>query len=365
MKFIVDQEILNSSLQLLQAVVPYRSPLPVLQNVRIQADDNGLFCTTTNLEVATRIQIEADIEEPGDVILNCKKLAELVRVLPQNEIKFSLSASDRMTITSKSGRYRLIGMSSEEFPILPKCEGSSFSVEGQNLVQLIESTLFAASTEEVRYALNALYFNFKEDHLEVVATDGKKLSLIIYPEGANAESTNFLLPSSAAHEIKRSFATSEMVTVTVAENQVLLTDGKITLICRLLDAEYPTYTKILEVETTGSVVLNTRGLLESVRRVAMLANNKNYGVEIILPEDEQQARVFATTPEYGEGEEFLEVSDQSGSIHVGVDSRFIIQILSQINEPTVRMSFSSADKPVIFEPAEEKDQTCLLMPMKI
>ena len=363
MKFTVEQQPLNKSLQLLQSVVPFRSPVPALQNVRIQADDNGLICTTTDLETAIRIQIEADIEEQGDITINCKKLAELVRVLPQSEIKFSLSASDRMTITSKSGRYRLIGMSSEEFPVLPDCEGSSFSIEGHNLVRLLESTLFAASTEAVRYVLCALYFNFKEDHLEVVGTDGRKLSSITYPEGASTEGQNFLLPSAAAYEIKRSFASSSTVTVTVAENQVLLTDGQITLICRLLETEYPNYAKIMEVETTGSVILNRTELLESVKRVSMLANSKNHGIHIILPEDEEQARVFATTPEYGDGEEPLKVTDQDGTIHIGLDSRFVMDILSRINEPTVRISFSTEDKPIIIEPAEERDQTCLLMPM--
>ena len=365
MKFTIDQQVLSSSLQLLQAVVPHRSPLPVLQNVRIEANEDGLFCTTTNLEIATRIQIEADIKEPGDVILNCKKLAELVRVLPSTEIDFELSASDRVTLVSKSGKYKLVGMSSEEFPILPKCEGEVFTIEGPKLVNIIESTLFAASTEEVRYALNAIYFNFLEDRLEVVATDGKKLSLVKFPEGANAGLQSFLLPAAAANEIKRSFGLSESVDLTITENQIFLTDGKITLICRLMDAEYPNYPTILDNEYTGFVVLNTKDLLESVRRVSMLANNKNFRVELVFPEDNKQARVFAKTPEYGEGEEFLDIRDQLESLHVGMDSRFIIQVLSQISDPEVKVSFTAADKPLIFEPAEEKDQICLLMPMHL
>lgn len=363
MKFTVEQEALNRSLQLLQSVIPNRSPVAVLQNVRMTTNDDGLLCTATNLEVATQIQIDATVEEHGDIILNCRKLAELVRALPQSEIKFSLSASDRMTITSTSGRYRLIGMSSEEFPVLPECTGNSFSVKGEDLVRLLENTLFAASDDGVRVALNALYFNFKEDHLIVVATDGRKLSLVRYPEAANDELQNFLLPTSAAYEIRRCFAGSESVMITAAENRVLLTDGQVTLICRLVEIDYPNYQQIIEVETTGSVVLNRKELLNSVKRVSMLANSNNYGIHIILPEDQEQARVFAATPEYGDGEEPLKVSEQDGSIHVGLDYRFLIDILSQINEPTVKMSFSEANKPVIFEPAEEKDQSCLLMPM--
>ena len=379
LKFTIDQQTLNNALQLLQTVVPHRSPLPVLQNVRIQANKEGIFCTATNLEIATRIQVEGNIEEEGDVIINCKKLASLVRVLPQTEILFNSTATDRITLTSKSGRYKLIGMSSEEFPIIPECEGNSFTIEGYKLAQLIENTAFAASTEEVRYVLNGIYFNFVEDYLEVVATDGKKLSITklqdisgqVINNESEAESTeppkleSFLLPLNASHEIKKAFLNSESVQIVITKNRLLLTDGQITLVCRLLEADYPNYKQIFSQDQTGYATLDTKDLLDSIRRVSMLSSNQNYRIEMEFLEGENQVRVFAQTPEYGEGEEFVDVTEQEGSLHIGLHSQFVIQVLSQISEPSVKLSFSEAEKPMIFEPSEEKDQLCLVMPMKL
>ena len=212
-------------------------------------------------------------------------------------------------------------MSSDEFPIFADCEGESFIIQGAQLAQVIENTSFAASREEVRYALNAIHFDFTDEHLEVVATDGRKLALVSLKEIKNGNLQNFLLTLSASQEIKKSFAMSESVEVTIADGRLLLTDGRISMVCRSLDAEYVKYGQIIsqstEADNTGSVVLSTQKLLESVQRVSMLCHNQNYGVELEFPE-EGQARVFVKSVEYGEGEEDLVVEEQTGSVRIGL-----------------------------------------------
>ena len=171
------------------------------------------------------------------------------------------------------------GYPDEEFPQLPSVEGEALKIGGETLRDVLQKTEFAASTEEVRYFLNGLYFNFLEQGTEVVATDGKRLALArCEPLTAPGEANGFIVPLKAVREIARTFADAGEISISVFENQILFTDGNATLTTRLVEGDYPKYEKIIPESTEGRAVVSKEGILSATRRVSLLSNPKNYSI---------------------------------------------------------------------------------------
>ena len=178
MELTFEKEDLLQALQVLQGVASGRTTLPILSNVLIQAADGKIECIATDLEVGIKIKVEGVIQEDGGITVSAKKLADIVKELPENKrIHLTTTANDRVEITCGDGVYKIIGLPDEEFPQLPSVDGDSLTIDGETLRSVLHKTEFAAATEDVRYFLNGLYFNFLPDGMEVVATDMRWLAL--------------------------------------------------------------------------------------------------------------------------------------------------------------------------------------------
>jgi DNA polymerase-3 subunit beta len=178
MELTFEKHDLLHALQILQSVASGRNTLPILSNVLIQATDGNIECVATDLEVGIKIKVEGVIQEDGAITVSAKKLADIVKELPEDQtINLVTTANDRVEITCGTGVYKIIGLPDEEFPQLPSVDGHSLTIDGETLRAVLRRTEFSAATEDVRYYLNGLYFNFLEDKTEVVATDMTRLAL--------------------------------------------------------------------------------------------------------------------------------------------------------------------------------------------
>ncbi|MCG9131383.1 DNA polymerase III subunit beta [Candidatus Poribacteria bacterium] len=353
------------SLQVLQGVASGRSTLPILSNVLIGAADGKIECTTTDLEIGIKIKVEGIIQEDGAITVSAKKLADIVKELPDDKtIRLTTTANDRIEITCGDGVYKIIGLPDEEFPQLPSIDGHSLTIEGDTLRAVLRRTEFAAATDDVRYFLNGLYFNFLEDRTEIVATDGVALALAqceAFKVPENVE--GFIVPLKAIKEIERTFAESKQVQVSIFENQILLTDGNATLTTRLVEGDYPKYQGLLPKSSTGRAVVSKEQLLHATRRVALLSNPKNYCV--CLEMDPEQIQVSTKTPEVGEAYETVAVKSCTGRERIGIDARYLIETLAHIETESIAIEFTSAVTTVAFKPLGDEEHICLIYPMRL
>ena len=279
-------------------------------------------------------------------------------------IHLATTANDRVEITCGEGVYKIIGLPDEEFPQLPSVEGEALQIGGETLRDVLQKTEFAASTEEVRYFLNGLYFNFLEHGTEVVATDGKRLALArCEPFTSPGEANGFIVPLKAVREIARTFVDAGEVSISVFENQILFTDGNATLTTRLVEGDYPKYEKIIPESTEGKAVVSKDGILSATRRVALLSNPKNYS--ICLEIDSEQVQVSARTPELGEAHETLPVESSTGNARIGFDARLLIEALSHIETESLALEFSGELNPVLIKPVADENYISLIMPMRL
>jgi DNA polymerase-3 subunit beta len=319
----------------------------------------------TDLEVGIRMKVEGTITEEGAITVSAKKLVDIVKELPADKpVHLATTANDRVEITCGDGVYKIIGLPDEEFPQLPSVEGEALKIGGETLRDVLQKTEFAASTEEVRYFLNGLYFNFLEQGTEVVATDGKRLALArCEPLTAPGEANGFIVPLKAVREIARTFADAGEISISVFENQILFTDGNATLTTRLVEGDYPKYEKIIPESTEGRAVVSKEGILSATRRVALLSNPKNYS--ICLEIDLEQVQVSAKTPELGEAHETLPVESSTGSVRIGFDARLLIEALSHIKTESLSLEFSGELNAVLIKPVGDDDYISLIMPMRL
>ncbi len=352
------------ALQILQGVAGGRNTLPILSNVLIRAEDSTIECMATDLEVGIKMKVDGEVKEGGAITVSAKKLVDIVKELPVDKpIDLVTTANDRVEITCGDGVYKIIGMPDEEFPQLPSVEGEALSIGGETLVDVIQKTEFAASTEEVRYFLNGLYFNLQTDRTEVVATDGNRLALT-HCEPLNAgEASGFIVPLKAVREIAKTFADAGEVEVSVFESQILFTDGNATLTTRLVEGEYPNYEKIIPESTDGRTVVSRDQILSATRRVALLSNPKNYS--ICLEIDTEQVRVSARTPELGEAHETVPVESGNGSVRIGFDARLLVEALAHIESASLAIEFTGELNPVLIKPVSDDTYISLIMPMRL
>lgn len=365
MELTFEKDDLLQALQVLQGVASGRTTLPILSNVLIQAADGKIECIATDLEVGIKIKVEGIIQEDGAITVAAKKLADIIKELPENKtIHLATTANDRVEITCGDGVYKIIGLPDEEFPQLPSVDGDSLTINGETLRSMLHKTEFAAATEDVRYFLNGLYFTFLPDRMEVVATDMRWLALAHCEPIASSEHVKgFIVPLKAVKEIARTFVASDEIKVSVFENQILFADENATLTTRLVEGDYPPYQKIIPESTEGRAVVSKEQMLHAARRVALLSNPKNYAIALEI--NTEQVEISAKTPELGEAYEPVPVEVGTGHIRMGIDARLLIGTLGHIETESIAIEFQSEVEPIIFKPIGEENHICLVMPMRL
>ncbi len=364
MQLSFEKDELLYNLQVVQSVAGGRNTLPILSNILIRAQDGEIECAATDLEVGIKVKVSGTITEEGEITVSAKKFVDIVRELPDKEIELVTTANDRVELTCGEGVYKIVGLTSEDFPQMPSANGDGLTIDGETLNSVIRKTQFAASTEEVQFLLNGLYIKFLEDKTEVVATDRNYLALAhCEPLKTTDDTTEFILPLKAVREIQRTFADSSTVKITPLKNQLLFSDGNATLTTRLVEGNYPEYQMIIPESTDGRSVVLKDSILRAARRVSLLSNPKNNA--ICLEIDTERIQLTAKTPELGEAHETLEVESGTGSVRIGLDARMLTEVLSHIETESLVLEFSDDTSPFIVKPEGDDGHLCIISPMRL
>ena len=365
MELAFSKDELFRSIQILQGVAAGRNTLPILSNVLVRAANDRIEIAATDLEVAIRIVVPGTIFEEGAITVSARKLGEVVRELPPEEIKFTTTENYRVELACGAGVYKIIGLSDDEFPEIESIRGDFFTVEAEVLRSMIDKTEFSASTEETRYFLNGLYLHLTPEKSEVVATDGRRLAvasseaLIPAPE----EPIGVIVPLKSVREIMRAFEASTEVKISLLDNQIIFADDESTLTSRLIDGEYPKYEQIIPKNHEDRITVNAETLLSATRRVALLANPKTFSIRFNIQAD--QIEVSAKAPDLGEAYETVAINSGNGSLEVAFDARFFIDALSHIGTEEVVIEFKDSLSAAVLKPVGEDNHLCLIMPMRL
>jgi len=353
-----------------QGVVERKTTIPILSNLLVEAKGSQLTITATDLELSIRTSCEAKIKKEGAGTIPAKKLLELVRLLPEGEIKVKLLENHWVEVVSDKKKYKLVGMAKENFPALPAMPHALVKIPAPIIENLIGKTKFAISMEESRYTLNGGMLILKPDTLAMVATDGHRLALAETDHkltGLNGE-VRVLIPKKAMDEVEKlasAAGADAQIEFAKDESHLFFQVGHRLLISRILTGQFPNYEAVLPRDNNKSVVIERAELSDAVRRVSQLADQRSHAVKLAV--SKEGIEISASSPEYGEAKETIEKEFKGEPIAIGFNSSYMLDFLGAAADGPISIELKDEQSAGQMRPLADESYRYryIIMPMRI
>ncbi|HET9982362.1 MAG TPA: DNA polymerase III subunit beta [Longimicrobiales bacterium] len=369
MRFTITRDNLQQGLASVAASIPTRTTLPVLSNILIEADDEGVRMSGTDLDIAVSLHVGAEVEEGGALTVPAKKLQELARELPENPVRIT-TKGDRFELTCGRASFRLNGLPRDEFPTFPAVDfRESWRIPGEVLGTLIRQTSFAVSTEESRPILNGVLWQLGDEEMRMVATNGHRLALMKQRlETPGAPRADLIVPPKALAQVDRLFGTGEAIEVARSENHLGFRRDGTRVFTRLIEGPYPNYEQVIPKDNDKLVVADKGALIQALRRMAVVASEQTHRVRLSFHAG--TVRFSVESPDLGEATEELEVDYQGEPLDIGFNASYLLEVLRYMPTNDVRLSFKAPERaatvtPVAAEGESAPDYLCLVMPLRL
>jgi DNA polymerase III subunit beta len=364
MDVVLDRDAFLKGLQMVHNIVEPRQTLPILANVLIETESDAVRVTATDLEVGARVSIPAKVAKGGTITVSARKLSEIVRELPAAALSLKVGENAAVSLRCGGASYRLVGLGSEDFPaVVPAAPSAWLTVEAKMLRDMLAQTTFAISHDESRFALNGVLFSFQPKELRLVATDGHRLAVATRSVGEGLSGTTGIVPRKAVVEIARVLGASEDVQIAITENQFVLQMPNFVMTARLIEGQFPNYEAVLPRAHPGKLVIPRGALMSALRRVAVMAEERNKPVKMLLRPG--SVVLSAASHDLGEAEESLNVSYSGEEVSIGFNSRYVLEALAPIEKDEIVFEFKDGLSPGVVKGVEEEGYSCVIMPMRI
>tara|TARA_B100000900_G_scaffold85020_1_gene68802 strand:- start:63 stop:1175 length:1113 start_codon:yes stop_codon:yes gene_type:complete len=368
MKFSTSKIELQKALQKLSKATPTRSTLPILNCVLIDVSSDRTVLRATDLEITIQVELASSYEEKGSAALPLKTLLEITNELPEVRLTISVDKIYKTTIETEIGKYNLMGKPPEEFPATPNQEHKkNISIKSIVLKEIIESTLFSVSQDELKPALTGVLFKFLENSFTAVSTDGHRL--------VKYERNDFLTEKIEEEIIipKKflSFLSTQLsdgnINLSIGESFITAQLQKDIIITKIIDEKFPDYNSVIPKENNKTFLIDKKVLLGAIRRVAIFSNKSTHQVALMLNTD----RSFVTTEDPEKSSKAKEhiVGEFSGEeITIGYNSEYLKDIVSHISGETVEIKLNNPVSAALFEESPKRENVknlMLLMPIRL
>jgi DNA polymerase-3 subunit beta len=363
MKLAVTKEALLEGLLRTQNVVSNRPTLPILTNALLEATDDGLWITTTDLEVGIRCRVEARVEKTGSTTIPARKLVSIIRELPASEIVLDVDSKNVASIRCGASFFKVYGLPKEEFPAFPDPkETKSLTIRQSELKDGLRKTSYAISTDEARYVLNGILFSLFENKLTLVATDGRRLALfdsdLEFPKSDEGE---FILPTKAVTELQRLLGDDGDVVISSSTNLVSFEIDGAKLVSKLVEGNYPNYRQVIPGEARERIGLEREAFLNCVRRVSILSSDKTSSVRLNFTRN--MLDITANTPEVGEAKESMSINYKGADISIAFNPEFLMDPLRNLSNDEIFLELIDEMSPGVIKIATPF--LYVIMPMRV
>jgi DNA polymerase III subunit beta len=373
MKFKINRDHFANGLAQVLNVVGSKATMPILSNVLIEAEKDQISLTTTNLDLGIRCKIKAEVKETGAVTLPVKRLATIVRELPNVDVTFDASPSHQVKLVSGGSNFRIMGIGKEEFPPLPEFgDEKSFTLAQAELTTMLKSVAYAQSADETRYILNGIFFNFKDGKLSLVATDGRRLALIgkeMDVPAANAGS--IILPAKTASELMRLLDKGEKLKISFNDRRASFQIGtdkdnsglvdSVYLYSKVVEGNYPNYQQVIPKETHQRIKLERELFLQCIHRAALVTSEKSNSVKIKLSSN--LLEITAQSPDFGEAHESMAISYSGPDLQVAFNPAFVMDPLRALAKDEIFFELKDEVSPGVFKTLDSF--ICVIMPVRL
>ena len=368
MDFVTTKEDLLRELEVMQGIVEKKSTIPILSNIVIDAQKDRLELLATDLEVGIRTPCEAKVAKPGSLTLSARRLFDIVRYLPDAEVRVKSDEGNWAQITCQKARFRIVGLSRDDFPAMPEFDfGKGIPIERSLLIDMISKVLFAITTDETRYQINGTLMILNKRNLTMVATDGHRLAYVSgrLEKGASEEKIEVIIPRKTLQELSRIGDGESEVLFGQKDNHVFFKVGKTVMSSTIVPGKFPDFEKVIPEGNDKLVKVDGAAFADVVRRVALLSSERSRAVKIALQKG--SVEISSNNPEVGEAAESVDIEYAGGPLEVGFNAKYLLDFLQAMGPGTFILALKDEGTQGLLRPVglEGRDYRYVVMPMRI
>ncbi len=367
MRFTIMRPELELLMNKVISVVPPKSTLPVLSTVLIEAKENLLKATSTDLDMSISASISCEVSEEGAVCIPARRFSEIAKKLPTDEVKIAVE-DFRVKVECGRGKYELSGMEAVDFPKMPDFKSEfRFALPASVLRKGDRRCLYAASMDESRPVLNGIFFQLFPNELRMVATDGHRLAKVSFAGDFVKEKVEVVVPPKAIRQVVRLLSEEDAnIEVGVSKNYIMFEVGDSVICSRVLEGPFPNYEQVIPKETNKRLTVNTDELIDAITRVSIFADTVTHQVKFSLRSD--RVNLSVSTADVGEGQEVVPATYEGEEMDIGYNANYILDILKSIDSDEAVFFLNTPLLAGLVEPVvkeEGEDLLCLIMPLRL
>lgn len=369
MQISTSSEQLLKTLQKLSKGTPARSTLPILSCVLFEAEADSVTLRTTDLEITISCKLEASIAQPGSAAVPLQTLIDITNEMPNTRIAIAIDKDLKVELITNTGTYDLMGKPDEEFPPLPEADNRKASgVEANVLKEIIRTTAFAISKDELKPALTGILFRFEEKKLTVVATDGHRLARYIRNDFEGKEfSGDVIIPRKFLNLMNSLLTTGENVQIWMGDNNLTANVGSDTIFTRIIDERFPDFESVIPTNNDKELLVEREALLSAVKRVSIFSNRSTRQIALEASKDNAIIRT-EDSEKSSKAKEAVSAKLSGENITIGYNAAYLKEVLTHLKSQNVVFHLkSSTSAGLILPEAQEpnNDITMLLMPIRL
>ncbi len=367
MQFEVTKPVLLKAIASVNGAVEKKNTIPVLQNIKIEANNDKVVLCATDMDILVTSTFESDMKSGGSTTVPAQMFFDIIRKIPDaSKIMITQESAATLQIKSGKSKYSLPCIESSEFPALSEGElGEEIIVDGEGLATMIDKTRFAISNDETRYYLNGLYLQAMKREagfeLRTVATDGHRLALSFLASNLNSP-FGVILPKKSVNEIRRIIDSVKSVRIAVSRVKIKIIADNATIVSKLIDGEFPDYEKVLPKNNQQIAIINKKTFFDCVDRISTVANDKHRSLKLIVENGKMNLQVSTNDGSFAYEE--LDVNYVGERIETGFNSRYLLDIIGQIEKEELMMRFKDSASPAIIE-AKDMSSVFVIMPVRV
>ncbi len=371
MQFVVKRDILLKSLNYVQGVVEKKNTLPILSNVLLQLRNKKLSIVATDLDIIFYDEItDVKILKEGSTTTSAAILYDILRKISSNaELNFELKSENKLSLRSENADFNLLCLPIDNFPTFTdEFESKEIALNNNRFLKLLNKTRISISNDDTRHYLNGIFLHLTEAHgrnfLTGVATDSHRLSSSSLEVEKVTEFNSLILPRKTVFQLCSLLTeTSDQLLMQTSDNKIKFSIGNIKLISKVIDGKFPDYKKVVPTTNDKTLIVSSKDFINSIERVASVSLDRKEGVKLNINKDNIQLSVNSANS--GEGNEKIDAKFSSDNLNISFNSKYLIDIASEVDDKNIKMSLKDSISPVLIEDIADKNSYYVIMPMKI
>ena len=369
MKIICDKDKILKAINSVTKAVATKTTMPILEGILIQTNDKEVKLTTYDLEIGIEYVIEATVEEQGAIVVNAIMFSEIIRKLPDTEIKIYINDKNLLVIECEGSLYKLATMNPNEFPELPQINiENSIEIEQNALKEMIRKTIFAVSTEENRPIFTGCLFEVVDNKLNLVAVDGFRLAWKSKFLQTKVNNFSAVIPGRTLNEINKIILDSfDNIKIGIAKNQALFEMENCKIVTRLLDGEFLNYSNVIPSMWDTRIRVNKNNMQNCFERISLISSSsiekeKKYPVKVSIDIGKV---IISCTNQTGDAKEEMFVSTEGKNLEAGFNPKYFLDAFRAIDDEEVFIDFGTSISPCIIRPVDNGDYIYMILPIRL